>query len=96
MALDCHRMSDCNTAGGCITSIPQSTVFANNLLVCVDGSIGTSHPPCDEPAIHCAGNWVTVSGGPTVFAENIPVNKTGYPDSCGHARAAGSPNVFLL
>lgn len=97
MSLDCHRMSDCNTAGGCITSIPQSTVFANNLLVCVDGSIGTSHPPCsNDNRVHCQGNWITTTGGPTVFAENIPVNKTGDPDSCGHTRATGSPNVFLL
>ena len=71
MPLQVHRMSDCNTGGGCITSIPQSTVFANNLLVCVNGSIGTSHPPCPKPSIHCAGNWVTTSGGPTVFAEGI-------------------------
>ena len=96
MPLMIHRLGDANTAGGQIISIPQSTVFANNLLVCVDGSIGTSHPPCPLPAIHCAGAWVTTSGGPTVFAGNIPVNKIGDSDSCGHARAAGSPDVFML
>lgn len=96
MAKQIHRMTDCNTGGGCITSIPQSTVFANNLLVSVNGSIGTGHPPCPDPDIHCTGNWVTTSGGPTVFAENIPVNKTGDADTCEHLRAAGSPNVFLL
>ena len=96
MALDCHRLTDCNTGGGCITSIPQSTVFANNLLVSVDGSIGTGHPPCPTPVIHCEGVWVTTSGGPTVFVQNIPVNKKGDPDSCGHVRASGSPDVFLL
>lgn len=95
MAKDCHRLGDCNTAGGCVTNIPQSTVFANSLLVVVNGSIGTSHPPC--PVFpHCFGEWITTSGGPTVFAENIPVNKLGDPDSCGHPRAAGSPDVFLL
>ena len=96
MPLSIHRLGDCNGAGGCITSISQSTVFANNLLVSVDGSIGTSHPPCPEPDIHCQGNWQTTSGGPTVFAENIPINKTGDPDTCSHVRAAGSPNVFLF
>lgn len=97
MPLPIHRLGDCNNAGGCITNIPQSTVFANNILVSVDGSIGTAHPPCEVPVpIHCAGAWQTTSGGPTVFAENIPVNKTGDGDTCGHARAAGSPNVFLF
>lgn len=96
MPLQVHRMSDCNTGAGCITSMPQSTVFANNLLVCVDGSIGTSHPPCPDVIIHCAGVWVTTSGGPTVFAEGIPVNKMSDPDTCGHTRASGSPDVFML
>ncbi len=96
MALQVHRLGDCNGAGGCITSIPQGSVFANGILVSVDGSIGTSHPPCHWAPIHCAGAWVTTSGGPTVFAEGIPVNKIGDSDSCGHARAAGSPNVFML
>jgi len=95
MPLACQRLNDLNTGGGRIISIPQSTVFANNLLVCVNGSIGTSHPPCPKPSIHCQGNWITTSGGPTVFIENIPVNKTGDIDSCSHSRASGSPNVFL-
>lgn len=96
MSLQIHRLGDTNTAGGSITSIPQGSVFANGLLVCVNGSIGTGHPPCPEPDIHCAGNWVTTGGGPTVFAEGIPVNKQGDADSCGHSRASGSFNVFLL
>ena len=96
MPLQVHRLGDANTGGGTIIAIPQSSVFANSLLVCVDGSIGTSHRPCSDSDIHCQGNWVTTSGGQTVFAEGIPVNKMGDPDSCGHPRAAGSPNVFML
>ncbi|MEM7213255.1 MAG: hypothetical protein AAF479_15445 [Pseudomonadota bacterium] len=87
-------MTDTNDAGGAITSIPQSSVYANGLLVSVDGAIGTGHPPCPVPAIHCAGNWVTANGSATVFAERIPVNRKTDADSCGHVRAAGSPNVF--
>jgi hypothetical protein len=97
-----HRMGDCNTGGGCVTSIPQSSVFVNNRLTVVDGSIGTGHgvPP------HCGGCWITQQGGgvnggpgsggpvPNVFAEFIPVNDLGDVDSCGHPRAEGSPNVF--
>lgn len=89
-----HRLGDCNTADGCVTNIPQNNVFANDLLVVVNGSIGTSHPPCPDPAIHCAGNWVTANGSPNVFVNNIPVNFTGNADTCGHTRAAGSPNVI--
>ena len=59
-----HRLGDCNDAGGCLTNIPQSTVFANNLLVSVDGSTGTDHPPCgDDDEEHCSGNWFTAGGG---------------------------------
>lgn len=89
-----HRMGDVNIAGGAIDSIPQSTVFANGLLVAVDGSMGSGHAPFLPP--HLSHQWTTTSGGPTVFAGGIPVNKTGDPDSCGHPRASGSPDVFVL
>jgi uncharacterized Zn-binding protein involved in type VI secretion len=90
-----HRLGDCNDGGGCLTSIPQSTVFANDLLVSINGSIGTSHSPCPLIPIHCEGNWVTSGGSPNVFAEGISVNFTGNPDTCSHVRASGSPNVFV-
>lgn len=89
-----HRMTDENDGGGAVTDIPQSTVYANGLLIAVDGSIGTSHPPCPVDPTHCAGNWVTANGSGTVKIEGIPVNRTGDADSCGHIRAAGSPTVF--
>lgn len=89
-----HRMGDANTGGGVITAIPQSTVFVNGQLGSVDGAVGTSHPPCPDPSIHCAGNWVTANGSPSVFIEGIAVNRQGDGDTCGHARAAGSPDVF--
>lgn len=94
----CHRFLDINSAGGAVTVIPQSTVFANGRLVCVNGSIGTSHPPCPLPPIHCFGAWVTVAaaaGPPNVFAENIPVVRETDVDTCGHPRVSGSPNVFI-
>ena len=89
-----HRMGDSNTAGGSITTIPQGKVFANNLLVAIDGSRGTSHAPCPLPVIHCANVWVTTQGRSTVYANNISVNCEGDSDTCGHSRASGSPNVF--
>ena len=38
--------------------------------------------------------WKTTSGSGTVFANNIPVNRQGDRDSCGHVRIDGSPDVF--
>ena len=89
-----HRMGDVNTGGGKIHSIPQGTVFANHLLVSVNGSRGTGHPPCPLPSIHCSNAWVTAQGRSTVYANNISVNCEGDSDTCGHSRASGSPNVF--
>jgi hypothetical protein len=91
-----QRFQDANSGGGIITFIPQTSVFANSKNVAVFGSRGTSHPPCDEPPIHCEGAWQTlITIGTNVFAEGIPVNKTGDIDSCGHARVGGSTNVFV-
>lgn len=87
----CHRIGDANDAGGVISATLQSTVYANNILVSVDGSPVTPHPPFTIPHI----TTVTANGSPTVFAENIRVNRMGDADSCGHDRAAGSPNVFI-
>lgn len=89
-----HRMGDVNTGGGKIHSIPQGTVFANDLLVSVNGSRGTGHPPCPLPSIHCSNAWVTTSGRSTVFVHHIPVNCEHDADSCGHSRSGGSHTVF--
>ena len=91
-----HRVTDCNDANGCVTlTLPNSNVYANNLLIAIDGSFGTSHAPCPLPSPpHCAGNWTTANGGPTVFVHNTPVNSAGDPDTCGHVRVEGSPTVF--
>jgi len=92
-----HRLTDINSGGGIITDIPQSTVFANNLLVSINGSMGTGHPPCGSPGgtPHCDHVWKTTDGATTVFIQNIPVNRMGDTDTCGHNRIAGSPDVFV-
>jgi hypothetical protein len=90
-----HSIGDCNTAGGgCITSTPQGSVYENNSLIAVNGSKGTADSACNNNNIHCTGNWSTTGGGPTVFAEGTPINKEGDPDTCGHYRTGGSPNVY--
>ncbi len=88
-----HRLGDANSAGGVITSIPQSTVFVNGKLVSVDGSKGTGHAPFEPP--HTDGDWSTANGTATITAGGLPINATGDSDSCGHPRASGSPNVFI-
>ncbi len=84
-----HRLTDPNTDGASIVDVIQKTVFANNLLVSVNGSPVEGHgmPPHSDP--------VTANGSQTVFIENIPVNKRGDADTCGHARETGSPDVFV-
>ena len=89
MTKPAHRLGDPNDDGAAITSIPQSTVFINNLQASIDGS---------EVAEHGIGEHdspLTATGSPTVFFTNIPANRTGDPDTCGHARAEGSPDVFI-
>ncbi len=90
-----HRNGDANVAGGAITFIPQTTVFANNLLVAINGSFGTSDSSCSGGNIHCAGKWLTSNGSLTVFAEGIPINRQNDTDTCGHLRSVGSPDVFV-
>jgi len=91
-----QRMGDTNSAGGAITTIAQSTVFANNKLVSIDGSSGTADAGCNIFAPqHCAGVWKTAGGSPNVFIGGVPVNTEGNVDTCGHARVGGSSNVFI-
>jgi uncharacterized Zn-binding protein involved in type VI secretion len=84
-----HRLTDPNTAGAPIVEVVQQTVYANNLLVSVDGSPVEGH----GPGVHSGP--LTANGSQNVFIQFIPVNKLGDPDTCGHPRADGSPNVYV-
>lgn len=87
-----QRKSDSNSGGGSITTTDgNSTVYANNLLVSVNGSIGTGH----GRGSHAGGAWQTTSGSGRVFAHGVEVNFTGNPDTCGHDRIGGSGDVFV-
>jgi uncharacterized Zn-binding protein involved in type VI secretion len=83
-----QRLGDPNTAGAAITGTLQASVFTNGKLTAVNGSPVETHN-----IIHISPK--TASGNPTVFINGIPVNRTGDADTCGHARGAGSPNVFI-
>ena len=86
-----QRMTDANLGGGTISSIPQSTVYANSKLLSVNGSSVTTHGT--DPAVH--SGTVTANGSSTVFAKNLAVNRTGDADSCTHTRTGGSSNVNI-
>lgn len=82
-----HRLFDKNEARAEIVKVSQSSVYANNLLVSVDGSKVAPHRLHRVP--------FTANGSRNVFIENISVNKQGDPDTCRHPRATGSPDVFV-
>ena len=84
-----HRLTDPNTAGAPIIVVIQNSVFTNYLLTSVDGSPVQGH----GPGLH--GGPLTANGSSNVFIEYIPVNRLGDPDTCGHPRAIGSPDVYV-
>jgi uncharacterized Zn-binding protein involved in type VI secretion len=84
-----HRLTDPNTDDAPVIQTVQSTVYANNLLIAVDGS------PVEGHGIGEHADPVTANGSTNVFIENIPVNRLGDEDSCGHPRAEGSPDVYV-
>ena len=88
-----QRMTDANTGGGTISSVPQSTVFANSKLVSVDGSAVADHLPVDGANTHTS--VTTANGSSTVKAGGLGINRTGDADSCGHTRAGGSSDVNI-
>ena len=86
-----QRKTDANTGGGTISSVPQSTVYANSKLLSINGSSVTTHGT--DPAVHSGAT--TANGSSTVFAGGTAVNRTGDADSCTHTRAGGSSNVNI-
>lgn len=72
-----------------------STVLVNGRPLVYPGVSVTPHPCCGSPGcgIHCSAS--TSGGSSTVFVEGKPVIRVGDSDTCGHARAQGSPNVYI-
>jgi uncharacterized Zn-binding protein involved in type VI secretion len=84
-----HRLGDADEAGAPIVNIQQGTVYINNVLASIDGSDVDGHGTGEH------ASPVTDNGSPTVFITNIPANRQGDADSCGHPRAEGSPDVYI-
>ena len=86
-----QRNGDANNGGGTISSTAQSTVYANDKLISVNGSTVTTHGT--YPNVHAG--VTTANGSSTVFAGGIAINRTGDADSCTHTRTGGSGDVFV-
>ena len=86
-----QRKTDANTGGGIISSTAQSTVYANDKLISVNGSTVTTHGT--YPNVHVG--VTTANGSSTVFAGGIAINRTDDVDSCTHTRTGGSDDVFV-
>ncbi|RMH16057.1 MAG: hypothetical protein D6698_10250 [Gammaproteobacteria bacterium] len=91
-----HRIGDSNDGGGVITTNPTATdVFVEGAEICIEGAIGTGHPPCPIVPVHCGGAWQTVSSGTNVFAKGIRVIAESDIDTCGHVRIGGALNTTM-
>ena len=86
-----QRQGDPNNAGGA-AGTGVASVRVNNLPVVVDGTSVSAHAPWGKPHPPHASP-VTTGGVGSVRAGNIPINVDGNPDTCGHSRTSGSPNV---
>ena len=89
-----QRVGDANGAGG-VAQVGVASVQVNGRAVIVEGNSVTPHPCCGRRgcAIHCSAT--TTNGSGTVRAGGIAIVYTGSSDTCGHARAGGSPDVRI-
>ena len=89
-----QRDGDANSAGG-IVSGGVASVRINGRPVTVNGNPVTPHAPWGrrEHPPHAAP--VTANGMAGVKVGGIPVVTTGCPDTCGHPRVGGSPDVRI-
>ena len=88
------RRGDANSAGGVATQ-GAATVLVNGRGVVPPGASVTPHPCGGSKGCNAHCNARTTGGSATVFAEGKPIILVGDSDTCGHARAQGSPNVFI-
>ncbi len=90
-----QRVGDQNTAGGVILN-GDSTVLVNGRAIAIEGASVSPHPCCGRkgcPPTHC--NAKTHSDNSTVSVNGITLIFTDDKDTCGHARAGGSPDVTV-
>lgn len=91
-----QTLFDINSRGGAIVSTPNATVIVNGKPAATSLSLISPHHDCQDNPIHCAA-LTTGLGGTTarVLIGGLPASVTGDPDTCGHTRVIGSPNVIV-
>lgn len=89
-----QRDGDSNAGGG-VAQGGESSVRINGRSVMIPGQSVTPHPPYPRRGRneHNNGGQATAGGNSSVRAGGKPVIATGDADTCGHARAGGSPDV---
>ena len=85
-----QRQGDFNSKGGIILD-GDNSVLINGRPAATPFLVVTPHPPCPKKIIHCLA--FTTGGAATVRVNGQPLILTGDKDTCGDARAGGSPNV---
>ncbi len=72
------------------------TVFVNGVPAAVSLGTVSPHHDCQDNPIHCSAKTTGLQGATSrVFIAGLPASVTGDPDTCGHSRIIGSPNVFV-
>lgn len=95
MGKSVQRVGDRNTAGGVILN-GDDTVLVNGRAIAIQGAGVSPHPCCGRrgcPPTHC--NAKTQANNSTVLVNGVPLVFTDDIDTCGHARASGSPDVSV-
>jgi uncharacterized Zn-binding protein involved in type VI secretion len=90
-----QRVGDQNSAGGVILN-GDNTVLVNGRAIAIQGASVSAHPCCGQrgcPPTHC--NAKTQTKNSQVLVNGRPLVITDDTDTCGHARAGGSPNVTV-
>lgn len=80
------RVGDADSGGGRVTAGVDS-VIVNGRPIAVNGNPVSGHGRSPHSSPRTAGGLTTVLAG------GVPVTRVGDADTCGHARAQGSPNV---
>lgn len=93
MAAPIQRVGDPNSGGGIIASGGHFNVLVNGRPAATPWAVVTPHIGCGKKnPLHCLA--LTLPASSTVKINGEPVIVTGVPDTCGHSRAMGSPNVI--
>jgi uncharacterized Zn-binding protein involved in type VI secretion len=91
-----QRDGDANAGGG-VAQGGEPSVRINGRPVMIPGQSVTPHPPYPRRGRneHNNGGQATAGGVSSVRAGGKPIVVTGNTDTCGHARAGGSPDVRI-